>query len=597
MPDPSPPPLNGTHWPRRPWYRRLLNPPGLWRADRWLVTRYPLVWRSRILFFLLGSTLAANVALHWAGGVYPVAADALPTVDDVANIMTVLYGVGAAALLIWGYLQYRSPLHEMSLRRYGLLTALYAACTFSVLVNPTFFIGPLVNRMAEVVPKEQFRADYAFHEANGFWICNPDLTERSVAERRGEIEAALARYGVGPDFWYSEDSWVSGGYPCGGDLPVAMPSLMTGDDPSVPIRSLVNTLESLREAKAFAADGTGEYAHYVHHLSRLALLSGVLGVLLTVLVCYRDVWRRIFDPYGNRFSLPRPDPPLPGFMRRLDDRLIASHPLLWSTRAHTFAYWAAVLGVGAIVAVLVSLSVFVDDPSELVDDLMERVGEVAGLIVLLGVGVVLSGAWGLYQRRIDLRFRTTSENQRVLLLYLIITSVLPLLAVGVMALVFGDPTTLAGFAAFFLLGAWLVTSLVYVSKHASGRDVALSFLVTMGALVGIILVLSLMDEDVGGPAALALVSAWLILGVVLHTRHRRRIGYLARLGAAVFIMSIPVVLLAALIGTMFLLDVASGASENLTIGLFLLLSIPTYAFLTIPATRILLRCRYWPRVE
>ncbi len=476
-------PVGAALWPHRPWYRRLLTPPALWRLDRFLVTQYPLVWRTRILFFVFGSAVVANGALLWAGSVYPVAADGLPSLGDVANIMTVLYGIGAVVLLLWGYLQYRSPLHELSLRRYGLLTALYAACIFSVLVNPVFFVVPLVNRMADVVTDGQFRADFAFHEANGFWVCSPNLTE-PFAERREEIVTALARYGVESEFGYSSESLGRDGYFCGDDERVPMPSLMTSGDNPQPIWSLRETLESIREARAFANDGAGAYAHHVHHLPRYVFLSLALGALLTLLVSQENVWRRTFDPYGNRFSLPRLVPPLPRFMQRLDDHLVANRPLLWSTRAHTFAYFTATFGIVLIVALLGLVGAFVEDPSELVQAMMDNVGQVAGLVLLLAVGGILSGAWAVYQRRIDLRFRSVSDNQRALLLYLLITSVLPLMAVAVMALAFPDPSDLAAFAIFFLTGSWFATSIVYVAKHTGARDVVLSLLASVGALVG-----------------------------------------------------------------------------------------------------------------
>ena len=403
------------------------------------------------------------------------------------------------------------------------------------------------------------------------------------------IATALAHYGVASDFGYSSESSGRDGYFCGGDERAPMPSLMTSGDNPRPISGLRETLESIWEARAFKKERTGTYAHHVHHIPRYAFLSLLLGALLTILVCQENVWRRTFDPYGNRFSLPR-------FMQRLDDHLVTNRPLLWSTRAHTFAYFAATFGIVLIVALLGLVGAFVEDPSELVDAMMDEVGDIAGLFLLLAVGGILSGAWAVYQRRIDLRFRKVSDNQRALLLYLLITSVLPLMAVAVMAVAFPDPSELAAFAIFFLVGSWFVTSIVYVAKHTGARDVVLSLLASVGVMAWILIVAAVVEDDeLTNASVAALVLAWLILGAFLRTRRRKRVGYASRLAAATFIMLVPT----AFFWGLFLITVLNptGLSEDSIIVLSLPLIIPIFAFMTIPATRVLLKYRFWPREE
>ncbi len=108
----------------------------------------------------------------------------------------------------------------------------------------------------------------------------------------------------------------------------------------------------------------------------------------------------------------------------------------------------------------------------------------------------------------------------------------------------------------------------------------------------------MVDEAFITAGTAALLSAWLILGAFLRTRRRKRVGYASRLAAATFIMLVPTALFLGVIMILNLADDMGSASEgNRIIALMLPLSIPIYAFMTIPATRVLLKYRFWPRGE
>jgi hypothetical protein len=553
-------------------------------VDLWLRVHWPLVWRSRVLFFLVGSALLANALLIAAGMAYPVGAERLPHIGDVTNMGSVLYGTAWVVIGSWAYDQVRWRLHELRPRGYAALTVVYAACILSVLLNPSAFAVPLVTRMADAVPDEAFREELAFHAAHNFWVCDTGLSEATMEANRERITASLRRYGLASRISFDAssltgrgDSWCEAG---------PMPSVLSqrSDGRWSPVR-LADAMESLQAAKAFRVGRGGPYAHYVEHLPRYAILSVFLGMLLTVLVTQRTTWRRLLDPYGNRWSLPRVRFPVPAAVHRIDDWLLVRRPLAWATRVHVFTFMALAYGalvVGAIVGVL---GLLVEEPLELIDTAAESFGDVAGLMLFMGIGGLLAAGWAAYQWRVRLPVARLWPNQAAMALFLLATSVMPLIALAVVLWRLGGGENAWILGILLLWGSWFVTGVAFAAKHAPGWMVAVAVLLAVAVVAG----LALLEVQSFGP----IVVAWLVFGALLLPLRSRAARPGVVLAATLHLM------LAAVVCGFLAAWVFNDLNESyaITIGVAVPASFLIFGVFTAPATRILLRHRFWPRAE
>ena len=195
----SDPSLNAA--PLRSGRRRLagllaLRPLG--RLDAWLRLHHPLVWRTRVHFFLWYGLILGNLLFLGLGWVYPLRLTAVPSPADIVLLVSfVAYGVWTV-LCVWALLiQCCSPLPETGPRGHLLTLALYWVCILCVVLIPHSFARPLVYRIADLAPEPDFAREYAFHKQYNFWCCHPALDEAQVSRHEDEIRDALRRYGQG----------------------------------------------------------------------------------------------------------------------------------------------------------------------------------------------------------------------------------------------------------------------------------------------------------------------------------------------------------------------------------------------------------------
>jgi hypothetical protein len=291
------------------------------RWDRWLLTNAPLIWRSRLLYFVVFSALIANALLFGLGALLPVSRGNVPTLSTMAMRVASIYAIGGLALVYWAYVQYRIPLHERRARTYSALGLIYTACIFIVLINPLAFLVPAVRRIAEVVPDAEFAEELAFHEAHHFWQCGE--TEASIDANRPRLLAALIAWNVGHEI----GPYDIGTLDCGVDVAASRGV----------IDNLTARLDAVKAAKEFRAGWNGPLAIYLRRIPLLALVSALAGSALLIALVPAAAWRRRLLPESVPLPL-RVRMPRPGWLHRLDRVLLSKHPLLWSLRLHTFGF-------------------------------------------------------------------------------------------------------------------------------------------------------------------------------------------------------------------------------------------------------------------
>lgn len=106
--------------PRRKGLNRLLQPllrlviPSFLRSlDRRLLLHRPLIWRTRVHYFVWFSLILANLVLYVLGWLYPVSRTSVPTIMEFESLMGWFQIMGWLVLALWVFQQFRSPLGSL----------------------------------------------------------------------------------------------------------------------------------------------------------------------------------------------------------------------------------------------------------------------------------------------------------------------------------------------------------------------------------------------------------------------------------------------------------------------------------------------------
>ncbi len=553
-------------YPRRPWYRRWLVPPLLWRLDRVLVTRFPLVWRTKAIFFLVGSTVVANAVLYLWGSRTPVA---LASIPDVASVQAWLRVVSFWVLALWAYVQLRRPIHEMERRRYARLTALHFFCFLTAFANPVAYALPVVGRIAALVPDDAHEESYAFLKQNVFVPC---LQQDWLYDNHETVERALAVYG------YPSVELPPGGrglgYGCADVL------ARTGVSAYDNVPGIQGRVGSVQEAKVFVRNGAWSYANREAGLRYYAPLALLLSVLLTLGVCGRQRATRSLGHYRGRFlTLPRISLPLPRWVRRIESHLLTTNPLVWSSRAPSVLFYAGVICGGAVaLALLPVVGGFVPrDPAALVS---------------LG-GMILAGLWGVSQFGVALPGADPKRNYVALLCAMGLWGMLCILlglTAGLVSHKWGE--------SLGTLGALLPLALTVVTGRFGLRFGLKTFWIAVGigylggttllylAFIGLVLL-----SAAGRMAIVGVALAVPLVGWALRRRRGRPVSFVKAVTAIVWVTLAPAMATVASIAIVSGAGIRSGGVGTLAgvlVGSGLLL------LLVLPPLRTLLRYRYGP---
>ena len=198
-----------------------LAPAPLLQLDRYLLLHYPIIWRTKVHFFIWFSLILGYGLLFGLGEWLPLQATNLPTLQQVDNGVAVLRLLGVMVLAWWGYMQFRSPMMESHARHLLLTGLIYFLCFFSVMINPLVLVVPVVHRIAQLVPDAAFQQEYALHEQNHFWRCDQGVTKENAENNRQAIVDTLGKYGFTTSFEF---------YPRNNDIPNGPYCRLNSDD-------------------------------------------------------------------------------------------------------------------------------------------------------------------------------------------------------------------------------------------------------------------------------------------------------------------------------------------------------------------------------
>ncbi|RDH86828.1 MAG: hypothetical protein DIZ78_08030 [endosymbiont of Escarpia spicata] len=579
--------------PRSKGLNRLLQPllrwviPSFLRSlDRRLLLHRPLIWRTRVHYFVWFSLILANPVLYVLGWLYPVSRTSVPTIVEFGSLMGWFQIMGWLVLALWVFQQFRSPLGEFGWRKTLLTAVLYMAYFFMVQLNPLSFALPVVQRIADVTSDGEFAQEYAFHERYGFWCCHSELDREVVQSNEQEIRSALRRYGIDEAFRFSY-----GVEACGYDRGCL---LQVGDyNDEVPPLSLGDVLKSIYAAKAFRG-GSGDYfERTLASIPFYILLSFFVAGMLTLSVLPLSIRNRRLGMSERRFGLPRLRLPYPRLIGRVDRYLRIHKPLVWSAGLHSFLLLFLLYGI-LMLGIVFGAAYFVTRGED-IGDLMNKASDsgVFGVLGIIAAFTILPAIWAIWQSRMPIKATTILANQAVLLLYF--TAVLcPQLVLFLMMYATGHLPTGGNFNNDIILvmavASLYVVGLAFLGKYLDARRVIVALV--LGLLVWglqpLFLVLDVQGKEI---AIVGLgVGFFLVFTIWVTTRLSKK-SFTPPLLSGVYIMYFP-------IGFLFVamaLDEFLDMTTNEAGGWVFVVAIPLYLVAIIPALKVLVRYRYWPK--
>ncbi|MDX2305556.1 MAG: hypothetical protein NW226_22275 [Microscillaceae bacterium] len=139
--------------------KALFTPNFLKKIDHYLLLRYPVLWSTKVHFFVFYSLILTNLVAVLGGLTYPLATNRIPDYNDTFQIWTWSFGLAVGILLYYAYTQSYSFRQIFSLKEVLLRTLVYLFCTGSLFVNSWIFPQMIYYRVTQIVPKSEFYED------------------------------------------------------------------------------------------------------------------------------------------------------------------------------------------------------------------------------------------------------------------------------------------------------------------------------------------------------------------------------------------------------------------------------------------------------
>ena len=165
------------------------------RFNEWLVTNYPIIWRTGLhkflLFLVIGNTLFFSALfLSTLSGFDFYSVRAANT-----SVLSIL-GIGLLVYGLWIFRQVQQPMRQLKIKQYGLIALIYFLMPILFLANVSGIYFGVLSKMNNTILEKDFEADYEFHKAHNFWYATKDalLFEKDEAIKK-RIETDFVKYG------------------------------------------------------------------------------------------------------------------------------------------------------------------------------------------------------------------------------------------------------------------------------------------------------------------------------------------------------------------------------------------------------------------
>ncbi|MEM1215586.1 MAG: hypothetical protein AAGJ82_07875, partial [Bacteroidota bacterium] len=332
------------------------------RLDHWLRVNHPLVWRSRVHYFLVFSLVLGTPFFYFLGSLLPVnLADVMP-VASVFGIVYLFLALIIGVFGLWVYWQLRVPINEQSFKSNFVLWGLGAIGMLCLYVNAASFFQPLLKNTATVIANDALAADMALGQQYNFWHCDPSLTDNRLEREKPMLIPLLEKYGLFPpgteltlfqepagNTFLEDEGTVDPSkdkvYFCA-DLSVCVlafvppadeDNIAPDDLPDISTPAglqLRQKMEAIQVAKQYVGASAGVYKRVFSGSSGLvfSLLLSALGLLLTY---PRYALRRGFAGRFQGVASPLSHWSYKRLVAKLDHYFLTNYPILWTTQFHT----------------------------------------------------------------------------------------------------------------------------------------------------------------------------------------------------------------------------------------------------------------------
>lgn len=597
------------------WFDRLLDlasalvPDALSRFDRLLLVRYPLFWRSRLLWVLC-VTLPLAAAAAGVGAAVPMTSRDVWTSREVFHVVGPFSLATLLAAGLWARAQAR---HPVGYRRPAELVRItgYSLIALVVWFVPlmTFNVS-LSTRIAGVITPEALQRQLDYHKAHGFWCC-AKLDSAMIARERTKLDASLAELGLSTTGELREMDSDQGESPFAKDrCPGLFQNAHERQEPEpepepwacLVVRDSNGEIRThlLRERLESVYDEQAEVLNEQVAAWRLigAALFATPWALMLTLFGAPHAWRRRLS--GARL-LPsalkwRQGGWIPKLLRRLDHQFLINRPVEWVARA--LVPYCLMLGVPFVGIVLA---------------LLGRLWWMELCFALSSLGFSL-GCWLLVRRALPIGVVTIGNLRRAIALTVLVNVVTSSMVAWVITGMLTHDLTgsLAVVEIVLVLAPFVFTPALLLSIVAarfksalSGFAAACIFFLWM---IPVSALLASLDMDVTETDR---VHLWVIInaGVWItaerlaarHTRNRTFNPATMRLAFSILTLTAPTVFGFAflLVGRLLLDALGLNVDEFwlVPVGLCVLALYATYRWLLAHTLTILLRLRLAPAVE
>ncbi|HEX2829921.1 MAG TPA: hypothetical protein VHP37_26475 [Burkholderiales bacterium] len=555
-----------------------LVPDAVWHVDHWMLMRWPLLWRSRLVPILC-LTVPLTVASAAIGLRHDMSTQTVWTEGELRYVVDVFALAMVTLAGVWARVQGQYPLGERPLRDYVVAAMCSFVALLTFLAPPAALYGGLSMRIAEVMTPAALHEELEYHTRHGFWCCTRAFTLAEAQAEGAKLDAKLAMFGL-----KSEGRLYTGSM-SGFVTPVAcdLSGLICLDvrDKGGALRPFL-LRDRLIAIQSHQSMAQGDVPHFAvasgSHLKRwlVALLAAAVAVVMlgirrrAVSTTLSDLAARVRSA-GGGIAVSRP-----AWFRRFDERALLNSPSVWATRVHVFLplSFASAVALSLLLAYVAGGNA---DAREM------------GMLVMSCLVALTTGYWLFMSRRHLIPATTAKAVRRVTGLYLL--ALVPAPVACALSLGFAEDlfVWLLGFASMLAL-AGVYAHLVDVRSAVWG---------TIAAVFSLLFAVALLFF--GQVTFLVLVLAWPVLAWLLprrargnlHKARRRRLAVNAIVFTAPCITLVLTAVLVAVAASL-LPGALKGALEVAALPLAIALTLGVF----LPSSlAVLARLRFQPRRE
>ncbi len=140
-------------------YLDWLIPSFLKKIDQYLLTHYPVIWETKVHYFVFYSLILTNTLAISAGLIYPINQHTIPAYSTLVDITEWSFVSAGLVLFYYAFHQSfnRKPIYTFS--EIVLKSGIYLFCTFSLFLNTLVFPNTLSYKVRQIYPENNLLKD------------------------------------------------------------------------------------------------------------------------------------------------------------------------------------------------------------------------------------------------------------------------------------------------------------------------------------------------------------------------------------------------------------------------------------------------------